>query len=285
MAEPDRRSTVSDGLRGMAAAVAGLLVLLALGAVGVAQSPEPTAGDADMPRRVVIRFLTDNDFPPFNFHDEDNTLTGFNVDLAQAICLELGAVCDVQERAWPELLSALGKGQADAVIAGHTVNPVSIGQADFTDSYMFTPGRFASKRGDVQASAAIGPSQLAGKRVGVARKTAHEAYLRTFFLDSRIVPFETAELARDALLTGGVDLIFDDGIGLSLWLNGTLSRQCCEFVGGPFFEARFFGEGIAIAIAKGDRQLKSLLNRALRQVQASGRLEELLAKYFPTRPY
>lgn len=266
---------------------AWLLVLVAVAAALVAPAgAQQAAGEADegsLPRRVVIRFLTDSDFPPFNFHDDDGSLTGFNVDLAQAVCLEVGAVCDVQERAWADLLPALARGQADAVIAAHTVNPRSLALVDFTDSYMFTPGRFAAKKGEHGAS--IGPSALTGKRIGVARQTAHEAYLRTFFLDSRIVPFESAELARDALLTGAVDLIFDDGISLSLWLNGTLSRQCCDFVGGPFFEARFFGDGIAIAIAKGDHQLKSLLNRALKQVQASGRFEELIAKYFPTRPY
>ena len=53
------------------------------------------------PRRVAIRFLTDSDFPPFNYYDEDNVLTGFNVDIARAICLELAATCDIQARPWP----------------------------------------------------------------------------------------------------------------------------------------------------------------------------------------
>ena len=52
-----------------------------------------------LPRRVAIRFLTDSDFPPFNYFDEDNVLTGFNVDVARAICLELAAACDIQVRA------------------------------------------------------------------------------------------------------------------------------------------------------------------------------------------
>ena len=65
-----------------------------------------------IPRRVAIRFLTDSDYPPFNYYDEDNVLTGFNVDIARAVCLELAAACDIQVRPWPELLTALRRGEA-----------------------------------------------------------------------------------------------------------------------------------------------------------------------------
>src|SRR6185312_5227365 len=37
-----------------------------------------------------LRFLTTLDFPPFNFLDSDGELTGFNVDLARAVCTDLG---------------------------------------------------------------------------------------------------------------------------------------------------------------------------------------------------
>ena len=56
---------------------------------------------------MAIRFLTDSDYPPFNYFDEDNVLTGFNVDVARAICLELAAACDIQVRGWAELMPAL----------------------------------------------------------------------------------------------------------------------------------------------------------------------------------
>src|SRR5438128_227146 len=45
-----------------------------------------------------IRFVTTDDFPPFNFLDADGHLTGFNVDLARAICTELAIRCTIQAR-------------------------------------------------------------------------------------------------------------------------------------------------------------------------------------------
>src|SRR5262245_3703778 len=108
-----------------------------------AAQAEPS--DRDPPRRVAIRFLTEGDFPPFNYYDEDNILTGFNVDVARAVCLELNAACDIQVRPWAELVPALRKGEADAVIASHTASPTMLKVVQFSEPYYFTPARFVAR--------------------------------------------------------------------------------------------------------------------------------------------
>ena len=263
----------------------GLLAVVAFVPKRAAQAPapEPETVERDAPRRVAIRFLTDSDFPPFNYFDEDNVLTGFNVDVARAICLELDAACDIQVRPWAALLPALAKGEAEAVIASHSVTPNTLKVADFTDRYYFTPARFAGKRAMAKLDAT--PEGLEGMRIAVAKGTAHEAYLRAFFRDSAIRVFETVELARDALIVGSADLLFDDGISLAFWLNGTASRACCEFKGGPFAEPKYFGDGIGIAVKRDDAQLKTMINSALKRLRESGRYEELLLRYFPLRVF
>jgi polar amino acid transport system substrate-binding protein len=143
--------------------------------------------------------------------------------------------------------------------------------------------RAAAKRG--LRALEITPEGLEGVRVGVAKRTAHEAYMRAFFRDSSIRPYETVELARDALVVGAVDLLFDDGISLAFWLNGTASKACCEFRGGPFLERKYFGDGIGIAVNREDAQLKGLIDTALRRLRLSGRYEELLLRYFPLRVF
>jgi polar amino acid transport system substrate-binding protein len=273
-------------IRGAAAALlfVGLLVMVGAPARLAAQAPAPGEESANgEPKRVAIRFLTDSDFPPFNYFDEDNVLTGFNVDMARAVCLELSVACDIQVRPWDQLLPALAKGEADAVVASHVVSPNTLKIVDFTDRYYFTPARFAGKRGTGRID--ITPEGLEGKRIAVAKGTAHEAYLRTFFRDSTIRVFETVELARDALIVGSVDFLFDDGISLAFWLNGTASRACCEFKGGPFAEPKYFGDGIGIAVKRGDIELKNLINAALKRMRESGRYEELLLRYFPLRVF
>jgi polar amino acid transport system substrate-binding protein len=272
---------------------ASLLVvgLLAWGAASPRLLAQPPGGEAaadpaqprEIPRRVAIRFLTDSDYPPFNYYDEDNALTGFNVDIARAICLELAAACDIQVRPWPELLPALQHSETDAVIASHAISANALKFVDFTDRYYHTPARFVGKRSAGRMDAT--PEGLEGKKIAVAKGTAHEAYLRTFFRDSSIRAFDTPELARDALITGATDLLFDDGITLAFWLNGTASKACCEFKGGPFGEPKYFGDGVAIAVSRDDPQLKSLINAALRRLRESGRYEELVLRYFPLRAF
>lgn len=241
----------------------------------------PQAEATDMPKRVAVRFLTDGDHPPFNYLDEDGVLTGFNIDMARAICLELSATCDIQVRPWGELASALAKRETDAVIASHVLSPALLRIFDFSDRYFYTPAWFAGRRGGEKL--APSPEGLEGLKIGVVRGGAHEAYLRAFFKESAIVTYDSVELARDALVTSQVNLLFDDGVSLVLWLNGTLSRECCELKAGPFYEPKFFGDGIGIMVPKQDQQLKALINQALVRVRASGRYEELLLRYFPNR--
>ena len=243
---------------------------------------EGEAGERE-PRRVAIRFLTESDFPPFNYFDEENVLTGFNIDIARAICLELAAACDIQVRPWSELIPALRRGEADAIVASHAISQNMLKAVDVTDRYYHTPARFAGPR--TASRLEVTPEGLEGKRIAVAKGTAHEAYLRAFFSDSSIRAFETPELARDALITGAVDLLFDDGISLVFWLNGTASKGCCEFKGGPFSEPKYFGDGVGMVVGREDQQLKSLINAALKHIRATGRYEELLLRYFPLRAF
>ncbi|MGH6860807.1 MAG: transporter substrate-binding domain-containing protein, partial [Phyllobacterium sp.] len=67
-----------------------------------------------------IRFVTTVDYPPFNFIDNTGRISGFNIDLARAICNELGvtASCQVEARPWSELQSTLESGEAEAILAG-----------------------------------------------------------------------------------------------------------------------------------------------------------------------
>jgi polar amino acid transport system substrate-binding protein len=273
------------------ATVMAAVLCLGLAHSVLAQNAAPAKPDSrasddaaeNMPRRVVIRFLTDSDFPPFNFYDEEGVLVGFNVDLARAICLELNTSCDIKARPWNELFPDLKRGEADAVIASHKVTADALKQVAFTERYFHTPGRFVGRKNSPKVD--MTPSGLDGMRIAVARGSAHEAFLKAFFRDSPLTVYENADLARQALADGKVDFLFGDGISLAFWLNGTLSRQCCEMRGGPFLEPKYFGDGIAIAVPKNDPDIRHLLNKGLDRVRASGRFQELVQRYFPVRIY
>ncbi|MGF1650261.1 MAG: transporter substrate-binding domain-containing protein [Hyphomicrobiaceae bacterium] len=241
------------------------------------------AEDRAVPRQVVIRFATTDDFPPFNARDDDGSLVGFNVDLARALCIELEATCDVTPYPWASLFDRLDRDQSDAVIASHRITSATLQRVDFTQAYFHTPGRFAVRR--TGPSLDISPSGLDRTRIAVARDTRHAAFIDAFFRTSRISRFDTPEAARNALKAGEVDALFDDGTSLVFWINGTASEGCCDLAGGAYLEPRYFGDGIAIAVKKGNVALRQDLDRAIDGLHASGRMIELMQRYFPRQVF
>ncbi|HXG79426.1 MAG TPA: transporter substrate-binding domain-containing protein [Methyloceanibacter sp.] len=273
--------------RWVAALLFGCLALFSAAAWAQVRNdivPDAWQGDALRPKPDLrnlekLRFVTDSDYPPFHYVDEVGALTGFNVDLAKAICEALEVECEVKEADWNEILTALEIGEADAAIASMRISAESLARADFTTRYYATPARFvAQKTNDLKD---ISPETLEGKKVGVAKGTGHEAYLKLFFPKVAIATFDSVEDAQKALKEGAIDFVFADGIGLVFWLNGVSSEGCCEFRGGPYLDNKFFGEGVGIAVKKGNRQLVEILNYALEQVHANGRYDELFLRYFP----
>ncbi len=227
-----------------------------------------------------IRFITTDDFPPFNFLDENGRLTGFNVDLARAVCAELAIRCTIQARQWDELPARIADGTADAAIAGIAVTAENRATLDFSDVYMRTPGRFVVRKED--GGLDISLEGLRGKTLGVVANTAHEAYLAAMFPEIARRLYPTADEARAAVRNGEVAAHFGDGLQLSFWLESEAAEGCCVFAGGPFLESRFFGQGYAIAVGKtASPDLKRAINAALQAIYEKGVFAELYLRYFP----
>ena len=237
----------------------------------------------DLTRIQSIRFLTDVDYPPFDYAGQDGNPIGFNVNLARLICDEIKTACTIQARPFDTLLDALNDNKGDAVIASIAATAETRVRADFSDPYYRTPARFVARVdspvGDVL------PELVAGKKIAVVVGTAHEAYLREMFTQADVRPYASAEAARTALKYKQVDLLFGDGIALSFWINGTDSGGCCAFRGGPFLDSRFFGEGVGIAVKRGNDTLRQAFNWALFRQWEKGSYTDLWLRYFPISPF
>lgn len=233
-------------------------------------------------RLTLIRFVSEVDYPPFNYAAADGNPAGFNIELARLICEELKVDCTVQMRRFDTLIEALNENRADAAIASISVSPESRKRVDFSDPYYRPVARFARRSA---ISDPVTPEKLEGKTIAVVAGTSHEAYLKTLFTGAQVKSFATAEEARTALQRGEADLVFGDGFSLAFWLNGTESANCCAFVGGPFVESRYFGEGVGIAVKKGNDVLRQALNWALFRLWEKGKFADLWLKYFPINPF
>ena len=237
----------------------------------------------DTSRITQIRFLTEFDYPPFNYAGPDGNPAGFNVEVARLICEELKIQCTIQLRRFDTLLQALGENRADAVIASLAVTPETRQRVDFSEPYYRAPARFVARRDTTLRD--VVPEGMEGKKIAVVGGTAHEAYLKAFFTEAELKTYRTMEAAREGLRKSEADLLFGDGVALAFWLNGTDSANCCVFVGGPFTESRYFGEGVGIAIRRGNDTLRLAFNWALFRLWEKGRFTDLWLRYFPISPF
>ena len=200
--------------------VAGLLATIS-GAQMPAALAQPAAAEAavrvpgfwdprrrperpDLSRLSVIRFMTETDYPPFNFAGPDGNPPGFNVEFARMICEELKVACTIQMRRFETLIPALNANQADAAIASIATTTEIRSKVDFTDPYYRTPARFVTRR-DSPVEDPL-PERLEGKKVAVVAGTAHEAYIKTLFTEAELLSYPSADVARLALRRGDVDL-------------------------------------------------------------------------------
>ncbi len=285
----------------MAAAIrimAALLLALVLVAAGQTAQAQlaPASPDAvpffDISRKPdrpdltglrAIRFLTDDDYPPFHFPGADGQLTGFNVDLARAICVELKLACTIQARRWETLLPALEEGRGDAVIASMADTDETRARADFGIAYYRSPGRFVTRKDTDLVDSSV--AAIGERSVSVVAGSAHAAFVTAFFPRAKRIVAPDREEALKLLASGSVDAMFGDGVGLALWLNGQGGAECCRFVGGSYFESRYFGGGAAIAFRRDGAQLRRAVDYALFRLAEQGIYQNLMLKYFPVSFY
>src|ERR1700733_11777205 len=109
--------------------------------------PQHRVEKPDLTELHSLGFLTEDDYPPFHFALPDGSLTGFDIDLARAICEELKIACTIQARRFDLLENALNAGDGDALIASLRIDAASRARFEFTAPYYTTPARFVARAG------------------------------------------------------------------------------------------------------------------------------------------
>lgn len=264
-------------------------------AQGVLSIPAAHAADTDYPQIVPlatgptsgtnppsIRFVTSDDFPPFNFVDGSGLITGFNVEVARAICTRLAIPCTVQIRPFPLLLDAVRENKADAIVAGVADTPALRLHLAYSVPYFREPARFVRRW---PALVEPSPRALSGKSVGVIAGSRYADFIRDFFPAAILRPVPNEADLFALLKNGEIDAVFTGAVGASFWLAGPIAHGCCAFSGGAYTESAYFGDGMKIAVAGDNMALKASIDGALRALDADGTLADLALRFFPESLY
>lgn len=242
-----------------------LALLLAADSVAAGESP-----------RREIRFAVAAQFSPFQSRNPQGQLVGLNIDLGNALCVQLNVRCTWVDQVLVENFPALEARQFDAIMG---MAPTSTRRrwVNFTDElYPFTTRLVARRTSGLLPTV----RSLKGKRVGVLLGSNREAFARAQWAPKGVIVksfWLNDELAR-SLVAGDIDATLQGTVEIREALLDTVDGQDFDFLG-PAISAELLGSGVAIAVRKPDTALRNALNCALEQLMQSGEYQRIIQPY------
>ena len=225
-----------------------------------------------------IRVGVEGAYPPFSWVEKDGTLKGFDIDIAMALCEEIGAECVLVPQDWDGIIPALLARKYDAIIASMSITEERKKKVAFSEKYYNTPAKFARKKG---SGISISKAGLKGKTVGVQRATTHDNFITGEFGDSvEIKRYGTQDEAYLDAIAGRVDLLLADSIAMDDGFLKTDKGKGWEFVGPGYSDPKYFGVGAGIAVRKSDGELAKLFSLAIKVIRSNGVYHRINGKYF-----
>jgi polar amino acid transport system substrate-binding protein len=225
---------------------------------------------------------TEGAYPPFNNLEADGTLTGFDIDIAKALCEQMKAECTFVTQDWDGIIPALEAKKFDAIIASMSITEERKQKVDFSAKYYNTPPAIVvPKDSDITAAT---PEALAGKTLGAQSSTTHSNYAEAHMKDAELKLYPTADEYKLDIANGRIDGVIDDVVVLSEWLK-TADGACCKLLGTLPIDPVINGEGAGIAVRKGETALADKFTKAIADIRENGKYQEINAKYFPFDVY
>ena len=244
-----------------------------------------------------IRIGTEGAYPPWNAKDESGKLIGFEVELANFLCIYMKADCTIVEQDWDGMIPGLLMKKYDAIMAGMSITDERMKTINFSQGYadevaslavmkgsslegMDTPkGINLSKGGsDVKKALKTLTAALAGKTIGVQTATIHQNFLESGDVGTvKIRTYKTQDEVNLDLAAGRIDAALAAAVAFTDYAEK--SGKPVVLVG-PTFSGGAFGNGVGVGIRKGDTALLKRFNKAIDQARKSGKIRELAIKWF-----
>ena len=213
----------------------------------------------------------DDSFPPMGFRDKDNNIVGFDIDLANEVCVRLGVKLKTQPISWDAKEQELNTGKIDCIWNGMSVDSARAAAMNLSDPYLKNRMVFSVKDKSLANLAA-----LAGKKIAVQNGSTAQKLLEASDAGKaakEIVPFDDNQTAMMDLDKGGVDAVFLDESVAKFWITSNAK----DFV---VMEEGLSDEVYAIGFRKKDQALRDAVNETLKAMQADGKFAEISAKWF-----
>ncbi len=244
-----------------------------------------------------IRIGTEGAYPPWNAKDESGKLIGFEVELANFLCIYMKADCTIVEQDWDGMIPGLIMRKYDAIMAGMSITDERLKTINFSQGYADEVASLAVMKGsslermdtpkainlslggsDVKKALKTLTSVLAGKTIGVQTATIHQNFLESGDIGSvKVRTYKTQDEVNLDLAAGRIDAALAAAVAFTDYAEK--SGKPVVLVG-PTFSGGAFGNGVGVGIRKADTQLLKDFNEAIDTARKSGKISELAIRWF-----
>jgi len=215
---------------------------------------------------------TSADFPPFEYI-ENGQFVGFDMDLVREIAKLADLEVKFIDMSFDSLIPALRAGQVDVVAAAMTITDDRKQIVDFSSPY-WTADQSIIVKADSDLTITI---LFQKGRIGVQTGTTGDLWCTDNLVGKGLLPeknlkrYDTFVLALSDLLNGNIDAIVLD----SPVANRFAAVRPVKVVG-----VIVTGEQYGIAVKKGNKELLEKINSAIKVLNETGKMAELIDKYF-----
>lgn len=225
-----------------------------------------------------LKVAIDPTYEPFTYKTPAGQPTGFDVDIAEALCAQIKRKCVFVEQVWDSMIPGLQARKYDVIVSSMSITEERKRVVDFTDKYYATPSGIVVKTG----TAYTGPGSLKGKKIGVLKGSTQEKYAMGELRPAgvTVVPYEAQDQVYLDIRAGRLDGTVADKVEVN---GGFLRKEEGKgygFVGPDLSEKKYYGDGIGIALRKGQGELKGQLNGAIKAIRTNGTYDKIAKKYF-----
>ncbi|GIM46395.1 hypothetical protein DNHGIG_19440 [Collibacillus ludicampi] len=251
------------------AAVASVLAMSMAGC-GTSKETAQTNGESGKNNKVTVAVI--NDYPPFEYK-KDGKLTGFDIDLVNAIAKKENLQVDWKEMKFDGIIPALQAKQVDAAVSAITIRDDRKQVVDFTNPY-FKSGLsiVVKKDSPIQKLEDLKGKTIVAKQgtTGLAKaKELAEKY------GAKVKTLQDDTALYLDVESGNSDATINDFPGAAYKIKVDGEKSNLRILGD-----KLTGEDYGIAVAKGNKELLDKFNQGLKELQDSGEFQKLYDTYF-----
>ena len=230
----------------------------------------------------VLRVGMNPGYAPFEMVDTHGNLIGFDVDVVNYVAGQLGngVRVEIRKSDWDPIIANLNAGKFDLIVSGMTRTPQRALRCEFTDPYFETGQALLVNRARWKPSPGLTVRDFDRPGVVVATKlgTTGEIAARKFFKKATIKTMESESDAALEVDAGRADLMVYDKPYIAIRAQESRARTFALL--DPFTK-----EYLAMAVRKGDTELRDWLNLTIFELKVSGTWDSLYQTWFVRMPW